>query len=163
MRSNEEKKMKKNLMTVALSFAATFAFLTLVGTSGAGPAADSDGDNLIDGVDNCSMVPNATKQLDSDFDGQGNVCDPDPTQDGIVGVPDFGVLLGTFGLVEGAPGYNANADFTADGVVGVPDFGVLLGSFGGALTVQGRTGVDLTRMPGDPRIPAPPSVITSHP
>jgi hypothetical protein len=38
---------------------------------------NEDGDEKVDGCDNCPLVPN-TDQLDSDGDGVGNVCDANP-------------------------------------------------------------------------------------
>jgi cysteine-rich repeat protein len=38
---------------------------------------DSDGDTIIDPIDNCPNTPN-TDQADSDGDGAGDVCDPNP-------------------------------------------------------------------------------------
>src|SRR5262245_10671879 len=37
---------------------------------------DSDGDGILNSVDNCPVTPNAT-QCDSNLDGCGNICDPD--------------------------------------------------------------------------------------
>ncbi|MFH6603151.1 gliding motility-associated C-terminal domain-containing protein [Maribacter algicola] len=42
---------------------------------------DSDGDSILDPVDNCVSIANAD-QLDTDSDGEGNVCDTDDDNDG---------------------------------------------------------------------------------
>ena len=42
-------------------------------------AADSDGDGIPDNVDNCDAVSNPAQQ-DSDNDGLGDLCDPQPQQ-----------------------------------------------------------------------------------
>ena len=39
--------------------------------------SDSDGDGVLDSVDNCPNKCNS-EQHDSDYDGYGDVCDPDP-------------------------------------------------------------------------------------
>lgn len=49
--------------------------------------ADTDGDGVLDGSDNCLLVPNHD-QLDSDGDHLGNACDPDDDNDGIPDVSD---------------------------------------------------------------------------
>lgn len=44
------------------------------------PITDTDGDTVEDTVDNCPDVANRD-QVDTDFDGQGNLCDPDDDND----------------------------------------------------------------------------------
>ncbi len=44
--------------------------------------ADTDGDGVVDGTDNCPTITNAD-QLDTDNDGVGNACDTDDDGDGI--------------------------------------------------------------------------------
>ena len=84
--------MKAGWMTMQLAFVATLAFLFVVGTSGAGPDEDSDGDGQQNSVDNCSDDVNPS-QHDSNLDGYGNRCDADWNNDGTVGGPDFAILL----------------------------------------------------------------------
>lgn len=145
--------MKAGWMTMPLAFVATFAFLFVVGTSGAGPDSDTDGDGVQDNIDNCSGKANAA-QTDTDDDGYGNACDPDYTNDGVVGAPDFAVLLGTFGKAEGAVGYNAAVDCNDDGVVGAPDFACMLSVFGGGPGPEGRGCGNIAGNPcPDPAIP----------
>ena len=56
---------------------------TAPGTCGCGVAdADSDGDTVLDCVDNCPSVANAD-QFNCDTDAQGNACDSDDDNDGV--------------------------------------------------------------------------------
>ena len=118
--------MKAGWMTMPLAFVATFAFLFVVGTSGAGLGADTDGDGVQDSIDNCSAALNPS-QVDSDLDGFGNACDGDFNNDGGVGGPDFGIFSAAFGTFAGDPGYSVVVDCNADGGIGGPDFGCFAG------------------------------------
>jgi hypothetical protein len=124
--------MKRNLITVAVSFAATFALMAIAGSVSAGPAADSDGDGIQDGIDNCTNTPNnvaGKSQLDTNRDGIGNACDADLSGDGLVAIPDFGTWFAAFPSAEGSPAFNPDADLTGDGLVAIPDFGVWFAQF----------------------------------
>jgi hypothetical protein len=134
----EEKGMKAGWMTMPLAFVATFAFLFVVGTSGAGLDADSDSDGHQDSLDNCVAKANSS-QTDSDSDGAGNACDGDFTQDGVVGGPDFGAFaLAFLSTEEGGGAWNADVDCNDDGIVGGPDFGCFALQFGAGLGPSGR-------------------------
>lgn len=87
-------------------------------------APDLDGDFVVDDEDDCLQVPNAD-QRDTDLDGYGNICDPDFTNDGVVGGPDYGVLSAAYGSSSGEPAYSEHVDTDGDGVIGGPDYGVL--------------------------------------
>ncbi len=50
--------------------------------------------------------------------------------DGHVGLQDLAILLSSFGLCSGMPGFVAAADFDGDGCVGLQDMAVLLAYFG---------------------------------
>ncbi|MDJ0869403.1 MAG: PQQ-dependent sugar dehydrogenase [Myxococcota bacterium] len=90
---------------------------------------DSDGDGIFDPDDNCHGLENPD-QIDTNEDGYGNACDPDYNGDGAVGVPDFNVLRGQFGLTDQDPGFDPAVDHNGDGAVGVPDFNVFRSFFG---------------------------------
>ena len=49
--------------------------------------ADTDGDGVLDGVDNCPLKKNAS-QRDRDHDGIGNACDDDVDGDGVLNTVD---------------------------------------------------------------------------
>jgi hypothetical protein len=90
---------------------------------------DTDADGLYDDADNCILAANPS-QADSNGDGFGNACDLDLDDDGVVGLPDYGTLMGAFGRSCGDPAWNPAADVNDDCVVGLLDFGALLTSFG---------------------------------
>ena len=79
---------------------------------------DSDGDGVVDVLDNCVATPNAA-QNDADSDGIGNACDADLNQDCIVNASDLGLLRLVFFTND------AVADFNSDGVVNAIDLGIL--------------------------------------
>jgi len=143
--------MKAGWMTMPIAFVATFAFMFVVGTSGAGPDADTDGDGVQDNIDNCVNKANAS-QTDTNQEGLGNACDADYNNDNVVGAPDFAILLATFAKSEGAVGYNPAVDSNDDGVVGAPDFASLLSQFAGAPGPSGRACAGTAPCP-DPALP----------
>jgi hypothetical protein len=51
------------------------------------PCTDIDGDALSDGLDNCPTVPNPS-QVDFDLDAEGDVCDDDDDNDGLLDVAE---------------------------------------------------------------------------
>ncbi|MGI9590331.1 MAG: hypothetical protein ACR2P8_03100 [Myxococcota bacterium] len=91
-------------------------------------AIDGDGDLVEDIGDNCSETPNPD-QLDTNLDGYGNACDADYNSDGIVGIPDFGILSGAYGSELGDPNYDPDTDADGDGTIGVPDFSLIGSTF----------------------------------
>lgn len=149
-------------LTAVLAFATT---VFLAGVSLAGPV-DTDGDGILDDVDNCPTDFNPAQtntdastdapgdglgdacdncrnvcnplQFDSNADGCGNQCDPDTTNDGVVGGPDFSAFAAAYAL-SSVPPASQDADFVGgavdacpggppsgvpDQVVGGPDFSV---------------------------------------
>ncbi|MEM9056091.1 MAG: hypothetical protein AAGD86_01365 [Pseudomonadota bacterium] len=87
--------------------------------------AESDGDAVLDIVDNCTDVANAT-QLDSDGDGIGNRCDPDiqVPNDCVVSFGDLATLKAAFFSSSQLPNWNPDADFSGDGAVNFADLGI---------------------------------------
>lgn len=74
---------------------------TCVGTAPGNPCvsglADSDGDGIGDGADNCPYAPNPSQQ-DSDGDGLGNACEPKPPSCGLGG--EAALLLAAAGALR---------------------------------------------------------------
>ena len=66
------------------------------------------------------------RQVDTDGDGFGDVCDADFDNDNVVAGSDFSILLGVFGTAD------ALSDIDCDGVVAGSDFSALLALFGAA-------------------------------
>ena len=64
------------------------SLLVSVALATAAQAQDADGDGILDGVDNCVLVPNAN-QHNSDADAFGNMCDADYNNDTLVDGLDF--------------------------------------------------------------------------
>lgn len=91
--------------------------------------ADTDGDGMVDGQDNCPLVPNAgLASCDTDGDGIGNVCDGDFNQDGTTDATDF-VSYFLEGFRSGKDS-GAGVDMDCDGSVTGLDFtGYFLDSF----------------------------------
>lgn len=71
-------------------------------------AMDSDGDDVDDNADNCSLESNI-EQTDIDSDGLGNACDPDFNNDCIVNFLDYSQMTDNF-LSTNSPLYDLNND-----------------------------------------------------
>ncbi|MDH5785074.1 MAG: thrombospondin type 3 repeat-containing protein [Chromatiales bacterium] len=69
-------------------------------------SADGDSDGLGDNADNCPLTANAD-QLDTDADGQGNVCDTDDDNDGVLDADDAFPLDVSLSAVPGSGGGGA--------------------------------------------------------
>jgi hypothetical protein len=109
------------------------------------PPLDSDGDGLLDQVDNCPSIANPN-QDDCDNDGIGDACviasgDPDMNQnaipdsceciadlflDGQVNGADLGALLSQWGPASASTVSDLNRDGNVDGA----DLGYLLANWG---------------------------------
>jgi len=74
---------------------------------------DSDGDGVLDAVDNCVSISNAN-QLDTDSDGEGDVCDTDDDGDGTPDVDDAFPLDPTEDTDTDGDGVGNNADTDDD-------------------------------------------------
>ncbi len=85
-------------------------------------AADTDGDGVVDNIDNCTLTANAD-QRDSNGDGFGNMCDGDFNNDDVVNAQDLGVMKSNF--FSSAP----DTDMNGDGVTNAVDLGLLKLSF----------------------------------
>ena len=98
--------------------------LTVLGAPAfAGVGMDSDGDGVLDAVDNCTLIPNAApSDCDTDADGYGNACDGDYDNLGSVNATDFtDYFLPVF--VLGTPP-TAGQDMDCAGSVNATDFSV---------------------------------------
>uniref|UniRef100_UPI003F62C31B thrombospondin type 3 repeat-containing protein n=1 Tax=Sulfonitrofixus jiaomeiensis TaxID=3131938 RepID=UPI003F62C31B len=89
---------------------------------GAGDACDTDDDNdgILDGSDNCVLIPNPD-QTDSDGDGIGNSCDTDDDNDGILDVNDNCIITANPGQEDGdgdgvGDACDSNTDSDGDGI-----------------------------------------------
>ena len=97
---------------------------------------DTDGDGVVDGNDNCTLVPNAQTgnvpgtsiplyQLDSDHDGYGNLCDADLNNSGLVTTADFAMLRSVLNELASYNALSAAADMNGSGTVTATDFAML--------------------------------------
>lgn len=100
--------------------AACLYSLTLVPVSFAATEGDTDGDGILDVVDNCIRVANPD-QRDTDGDGFGNVCDGDLDNNGIVNSLDYSLFKSR--LLTTDP----HADLNGDGRVNSIDFTLFKG------------------------------------
>lgn len=83
------------------------------------PAVDTDADGIVDALDNCRTVSNAT-QVDSNGDGYGNRCDGDLNNNGSTNAQDTALFRQQLGQPSAAPTYNA-ADLNTNGSVNAQD------------------------------------------
>jgi probable HAF family extracellular repeat protein len=91
-------------------------------------APDTDGDGLLDGVDNCTLVPNPS-QCDSDGDEIGNHCDGDLTGNGFTNAQDSTLLRQALGRTSRGAYFDAE-DLDCNGVVDAQDVTIFRGLLG---------------------------------
>lgn len=84
---------------------------------------DSDDDGVMDGYDNCSLVPNPD-QRDSNADGYGNQCDADLNNDGRANSLDLGLFKKVYGTAD------PDSDLNGDGRVNSLDLGLFKKLYG---------------------------------
>jgi len=87
------------------------------------PVLDSDGDGVLDNVDNCILHSNVS-QLDTDADGYGNRCDADLNNSSTVNITDYSIFGSHFGSVVGDANYNPDADFNGSGSINITDYSI---------------------------------------
>ena len=92
------------------------------------PNVDTDGDGVVDALDNCIALSNAT-QVDSDADGVGNRCDGDMNNNNVTNSQDYVLFRAQLGQPSVAPTYN-KADINANGVVNSQDYVLFRGLLG---------------------------------
>ena len=120
------KRGEKDIERVACMFAGT----TELASAGSGYVLpddkDSDGDGIVDSVDNCLEVPNPD-QRDTDGDGYGNLCDGDLNNDGSTNTLDLNIYKLVHRSVVGDANYNPDADFDGDGRINTLDLNIYKG------------------------------------
>ncbi len=92
--------------------------IALLVLSSVAHAADTDGDGVLDALDNCTLVANPS-QYDADGDGYGNICDADLNQSGRVTSTDYLILRNALNTT------NPVCDLDSSGSVTVADYTIL--------------------------------------
>ncbi|NNF17057.1 MAG: hypothetical protein HKN70_09935 [Gammaproteobacteria bacterium] len=98
-----------------------------------GADSDQDGDEVVDGLDNCLLLANAD-QRDTNDDGFGNVCDTDFNQDGVTNFLDVAIFAANFELAVPDP----DVDLDGDGMVNFSELATIRDYF---LQPPGPSGV----------------------
>ena len=96
-------------------------------------AADTDGDGVVDNLDNCINLANPGQEnTNSAVDGYGNRCDADLNNDGTVDLSDYSLFRAAFGGTAPLSPTQANADFNSDNTVNLSDYSIFRSFFGKA-------------------------------
>ena len=109
------------------------ALLACVGTAFPGIAAlaaDADNDGIEDTADNCTLIFNP-EQLDADGDGNGNACDGDLDNNGVVNSTDYVIIQSLVSSSAESSATAAAADLDGNGTVNSIDvirLRIMLGS-----------------------------------
>lgn len=110
-------------------FILSLLILSYTGMAHAQALPDTDGDGVIDALDNCLEAPNGGAetggQRDSDRDGYGDACDADYNNDNITSTADFPRFLAAFAGETVDP----VTDHSGDGQTTSADFPVFLAAF----------------------------------
>jgi hypothetical protein len=85
-------------------------------------AVDTDGDGIVDALDNCVLVANPA-QRDTDRDNYGNYCDPDFDNNLVVNADDLAYLKSMFFSTD------PDADLNGNGSVNAADMTILKDMF----------------------------------
>ncbi len=107
-----------------LSFIKIVTASLLLFSAQASFAQDTDGDGVLDIVDNCLLVVNPA-QTDVDADLLGNLCDFDFNNDGGINFIDFSLLAAAFQTA------NPLFDVNSDGIVNFIDISLFVPNFNG--------------------------------
>ena len=84
-----------------------------VDTDPLNPITDMDGDGILDSLDNCPLSYNPD-QLDTDLDGEGNICDLDDDNDGVPDTEDAFPMDSTETTDNDGDGLGDNMDLDDD-------------------------------------------------
>ena len=130
-------KLKQFSMALVAIFAVGFAPMAM-----AGSIVDTDGDDVPDVFDNCTLLKNSVNaqeagtplcdsQRDTDDDGFGNRCDADFDQSGDVQLNDFLDIITFLGSAD------PDHDLDCDNTVQLSDFLLTIGFLGSAVGPAG--------------------------
>lgn len=129
----------------------TAIFLLFSVHSHAQPVGDTDGDGVSDEFDNCTNVSNPLRngeQSDRDFDGAGDACDGDFTQDGVTGGEDYALFRSCWLQQSSQSQCCEVADMNNDDMVSLVDLQLFMFQFGAASPGPSALPIDLNKPSG---------------